>query len=164
VRALEGVSLFVSEIPARPGKTLGDRFWQAPGMDDQPLTRTEAEALLRYAEATYRATTAWRRRLAAAAAVFAVLFGLLFLVSAAQWWITSASIDDVVDAPLVEALGVEVPDPRPALERAQLRIRALLWGLAACGTGSALLVFGGAYFVVRPPPEIVPTASGQPPM
>lgn len=129
---------------------------------EQPLTRAEAQALLQYAEATYRSVTAYRRRIATAALAMALVFGLLFLLTAAQWLSTRARVDDVADVPLIEVVGVEVPDPRPALERAQLRIQSLLWGALAGASGAAATLFVAVYLIARGditlrPPSGAPT-------
>ena len=118
---------------------------------EQPLTRTEARALLQYAEATYRSVTASQRRIAAAALALTVVFALLCLISGVQWLQTRSRVAAVVDAPLVEALGVEIADPRPALERMQLRVQALAWGGATGATGLLALLLGAIYLVARPP-------------
>jgi hypothetical protein len=118
---------------------------------EQPLTRPEADALLHYVEATYRAVTAPQRRVAMAALVLAALFGVLTLIGGVQWLRTRARIDDVADKPLVEALGVAIPDPRPAMERAQLRIQALVWGVAGVAAAMLGLLFSAVYAVARPP-------------
>lgn len=117
---------------------------------DQPLSRAEAQALLAYVEATYRSVTATRRRIATAALAVAIVFGLLCAASAIQWAATRARIAAVDDTPLVEALGVEIPDPRPALERGQLRLQALVWQLASAGTGVVTLLFAALYALLRP--------------
>lgn len=117
---------------------------------EQPLTRAEAQALLSYAEATYRSVTASQRRIAVVALALATVFGLLSLVSGSQWLQTRSSIDDVVDEPLVEGFGIQVPDPRPALERAQLRIQSLIWGVAAAASVALTLLFAAVYAIVRP--------------
>ena len=133
---------------------------------DEPITRDEAHALLQYAEATYREVTSTRRRLARVALIVTAVFALLFVVTASQWLGTRNRVDDVRDAPLAGALGVEIPDPRPALERAQLRIQALLWGsLSAVSAVAALLSFA-AHVIARPGRLEIrpPQAEAQPPI
>ena len=135
---------------------------------DQSLTRAEAQALLQYVELTYRSVTATRRRVATAALAVAILFGLLCAISTVQWATTRSSIDAVADESLIEVVGVRIPDPRPALERTQLRLQALVWGLAASVTGAVTLLFLAVYGLARvpPPPELpirkagTPSASG----
>lgn len=130
---------------------------------DQSLTRSEAQALLAYVEATYRSVTATRRRVAIGALAVAIVFGLLSLFSAVQWLTTRASIDDVADRPLVDVVGVEIPDPRPALERGQLRLQSMVWGFVSAGTGMVALLFGVLYLLARPPRAPVLSSEQGPP-
>ena len=122
--------------------------------DDQPLTREEAQQLLARTEAIYRSVTGPRRRVATAALILAGLFGVLTLVSGVQWLQTRSQVEQVVDEPLVEALGVEIPDPRPAMERARLRIQALVWGVATAGAAAVMLLFAALHLVARPPAAV----------
>jgi hypothetical protein len=117
---------------------------------DEPLTSADAQALLRYAQVTYGAVTEQRRRLAIAFLAIAVLFGAVTLVCAVKWGTTAAQIDQVRDAALVDTLGVRVPDPRPAFERAELRMRAFGWAVVAAGSGLIALVAAGLFALVRP--------------
>ena len=119
--------------------------------DEPPLSRAEAQALLRYAEATYRATTASQRRIATAALALTCLFALITLVAGVQALRIRAGVDDVADRPLVEALGVQIADPRPFMERAQLRIEAVVLGVAAAGAGLITLLCLAVFAIARPP-------------
>lgn len=119
---------------------------------DEPLTSADAEALLSYAQVTYRAVTEQRRRLSAAFLAIAVLFGAIALVCAVQWAGTAAQIDEVRDAALIDTLGVRVPDPRPAFERTELRMRAFGWAVVTVGAGLIALIAAGFYALVRPSP------------
>lgn len=119
---------------------------------DQSLTRSEAQALLAYVELTYRSVTATRRRVAAAALAVAILFGLLCAVSTVQWATHRSRISAVPDEALIDVVGVRIPDPRPALERGQLRLQSLVWGLAAAVTGAVALLFLVVYGLARVPP------------
>lgn len=136
---------------------------------DDPLTRADAQALLRYAQVTYGAVTEQRRRLSAAFLVLAVLFGVIALVCAVKWGSTRAQIEEVRDAALIDTLGVRVPDPRPAFERTELRIRAFGWAVFAAGSALVALVTAALYALVRPAPlpdeleALQPGARGQPP-
>lgn len=139
---------------------------------DEPLTRADAEALLRYAHVTYSAVTEQRRRMSAMFLAIAVLFGAIALVCGVQWATTTAQINDVQDAALVDTLGVRVPDPRPAFERTELRIRAFGWAVVAAGSGLIALVAAGISALARPtplPPDLQAlaareaAASGAPP-
>jgi hypothetical protein len=123
----------------------------------EPLTRAEAQALLRYAQVTYGAVTEQRRRLSIAFLAIAVLFGAVALLSGVRWGTTAAQIDQVQDTALVDTLGVRVPDPRPAFERAELRMRAFGWAVVTAGTGLLALIAAGMFALVRPaplPPEL----------
>ena len=124
---------------------------------DEALTRADAEALLAYAQVTYAAVTEQRRRLAKAFLAVALLFAALALLSGVKWATTASQIDEVEDAALIDTLGVRVPDPRPAFERTELRIRAFGWGVVAAGTGLIALLAAGMFALVRPaglPPEL----------
>jgi hypothetical protein len=136
----------------------------------EPLTRADAQALLRYAQITYTAVTEQRRRFATGFLVIAVLFGVIALVCAVKWAATAAQIDSVEDAALVDTLGVRVPDPRPAFERAELRMRAFGWAVVTAGAGLIALMAAGAFTLLRPtplPPQLQdlhgPSRSGDPP-
>ncbi len=120
-------------------------------MEEQPLSRAEAQALLQYAEATYRSVTTYRRRVAAAAVALMIVFGLVCVFAAAQWLSTRSRVDDVPDRALVEALGVEIPDPRPAVERGQLRLQSLLWGVVTGAAATMTLLSLAVYLMSRPP-------------
>ena len=140
--------------------------------DEQALTRAEARALLAYADVTYRSVTSLRRRVATIALAVAVLFGVLCIVSTVQWAGDRARLARVTDEALVDVLGVQVPDPRPAIERGQIRVQILLWGFGAATSGAVTLLFLAIYCVLRPP--ALPSAvrelnaaappTGQPPM
>lgn len=116
------------------------------------MSRGDAEVLLRYSQAIFRAVTEQRRRQATAALIVAVLFGLISLWSLAQWVTTRNAVAEVPDDPLIEVVGVGIPDPRPALQRGELRLRAFVWGAAAVASGTMLLLGALAYFLVRPTP------------
>ena len=120
--------------------------------------------LLRYAQVTYAAMTEQRRRLSTALLGIAVLFGAIALLCAVKWGTTVAQIDEVRDAALIDTLGVRVPDPRPAFERAELRIRAFGWAVVAVGSGVVALVAAALYALVRPaplPPDLQALQAGR---
>ena len=94
--------------------------------------------------------------MAGAALVLAGLFALLTLFSGFQWLDTKSQVADVADKPLVEALGVEIPDPRPAVERTMLRMQALVWGAATAGAATFTLLFSAVYLVARPDAALRP--------
>ena len=118
---------------------------------DEPLTRAEGKVLLEYAHLTYDAVTSYRRRLARIALGMAAIVGVLCIFSATQWLSTSNRVSEVGDETLVEAMGVQIPDPRPALERGQLRVIATLWEFVTIASGVITVMFLAAYALARPP-------------
>ena len=118
---------------------------------DEPLTHAQAEAILEYAQLTYTAVTSWRRRLASVALIMATVVGLMCAFSATRWLSTRSELADIPDEALIDVMGVEIPDPRPALERAQLRVVSLLWGFGAGLTGAITLLFLALHALARPP-------------
>ena len=125
----------------------------APGPTGSELiTQSQATDLLRYAQLTYRAVTEQRRRIALIALVIACVFGVIALWAGSNWLGATSAIDEVEDASIVDVMGVQIPDPRPALERGELRLKAFGWGIVG-GTSLlfALLAFG-IYLLVRPTP------------
>lgn len=119
---------------------------------EEPLTRAEARALLAYADLTYRSVTSMRRKIAAMVLVLAVLFGLLCIVTAVQWAGDRSRLAAIEDRPLVDALGVQIPDPRPAFERGAVRVQMLVWGVTAAVSAVLTVLCLGVYWLVRPPP------------
>jgi hypothetical protein len=90
--------------------------------------------------------------------VIAVLFGLVTIWSADHYADLREQGDAVKNSALVDRFGVRIPDPRPAIERAELRMRATAFGGLAVVTG---LVAAGSVvgaLLVRPPNE--PRAPG----
>lgn len=116
-----------------------------------PATSEQLEQLQRYAELTYRTLTGQRRRVAAAALVVALVFGLLALLAGVRWADTNRQAAAVQDATLVEGLGLSIPDPRPAVERAELRLRAVVLGIAAVACGGTSLLAVGVWALMHPP-------------
>ena len=105
-------------------------------MDAQePLTREQGRALLEYAQLTYEAVTSYRRRVARVALAMAAIVGVMCIFSATQWLSTSNRVSEVTDETLVDTMGVRIPDPRPALERGQLRVIAALWEFVTIASG-----------------------------
>ena len=119
---------------------------------EETLTRAEARALLAYADLTYRSVTSMRRKIAGGVLVLAALFAVLCAGTAMQWADDRSRLAAIEDRTLLDALGVEVPDPRPAFERGQVRVQMFLWAFVAavCGALSALCL--AVYWLVRPPP------------
>lgn len=137
-------------------------------MGDEPMTRADAAVLLAYSQAIHRAITEQRRRQAAVALAVTLLFGALAVWAGLQWSSTRQAVAEVPDDPLIEVLGVRIPDPRPAVQRTELRVRALLWGAGAAGATTIALLAAAAYLLVRPSPLPKGLAeyddAGQPPM
>lgn len=107
----------------------------------------------------YQAVTAGQRRAATLLAVVAVLFGVVALWSVSRYTALKEQVDAVEDAALVDRFGLRIPDPRPAIERAELRVRATAFGGLAVVVG--LVAAGAAVgaLLVRPP-KGAPTAPG----
>jgi TRAP-type C4-dicarboxylate transport system permease small subunit len=122
------------------------------------------DLLVRYAEATYEAVTGQRRRQARIALAIAVLFGLLACFGALRWADLRDQAAATPDAALVEGLGVTLPDPRPALVRVELRLRAFMYGSAAIGFGGVALLALASWAMVRPPSPPRRIGDDQPPM
>ena len=114
--------------------------------------RVHDAALLRYAEATYRAVTEQRRRQAAVALGVVLVFGLVTLIAGVQWISVRTQVDELPNDPLIEAFGVSIPDPRPAIERVELRIKAFVWGMVSITSLMLSLLAVGTYLMVRPTP------------
>ena len=122
-----------------------------------PATAAQVDQVLAVVASTYRATTDLRRRMARIVAVVGLVFALMAVVAAVQWQQAGAAVDEVRDEALIDVLGVQIPDPRPAVERTGLRIRAVLWGAGAFALTALALLAGGIYLLVRPtrlPPEV----------
>lgn len=110
----------------------------------------------------YHVATTGQRRAAWLLAFIAVLFGVVALWSLSRYAELQQQINTVQDSALVERFGVRIPDPRPAIERAELRVRATAFGGLAVVTG---LVTVGAVIgalLIRPPKE--PGAPGEQPV
>lgn len=108
--------------------------------------------LLRYAELTYQVVAGQRRRQAWTRLLVALVLGALAVVAGLRWADAREQARGVEDEALVEALGVSIPDPRPAIQRAELRVRAFFYGWAAVSCGSLALLSVAAWAAVRPPP------------
>lgn len=127
------------------------RMPPSPGSSDAEL--------LRYAEATYQAVTDLRRRTAWVALVLAVACLLAAAWSGLRWREANAAAAAVQDRALVEAFGVSLPDPRPSLERTELRARAFLHGSVAVGAAGLGLISLAVSALLRPAPP--PSRSGE---
>ena len=116
-----------------------------------PPTGSSDAELLRYAEATYRAVTDLRRRTAWVALVLALACLLAAAWSGLRWREANAAAAAVQDRALVEAFGVSLPDPRPSLERTELRARAFLHASVAVGAAGLALINLAVWALLRPP-------------
>jgi hypothetical protein len=132
--------------------------------DAELLSRPQRARLPRYAEATYLAVTQQGRRQAAVALGVVLVFGIVTLVAGMRWAALRTEITELPDDPLIEAFGVRIPDPRPAIERTELRIRAFAWGMVAMTSLVLSLLAFGIYLLVRPTPlrAIAPTDRAPP--
>lgn len=137
-------------------------------LSPEEFTRAKARLLTEPAPTTsspdgamllYQAVTAGQRRAATLLAVVAVLFGVVALWSVGRYAALREQVDAVEDAALVDQFGVRIPDPRPAIERAELRVRSTAFGSLAVVAG--LMAAGAAVgaLLVRPPKD-APTAPG----
>jgi len=128
---------------------------------DGPLTSAEfalaKERLLGggqtvdYAFLAYQAVTATRRRSARVAAAVAVLFAVMSLWGLARQADLRRQAAAVEDAALVEALGVRIPDPRPDIERLELRVRATAYGVVALVAALPAAAAALLWLLLRPP-------------
>ncbi len=99
----------------------------------------------------YRLISSWLRRVAAAMAVVALLFGVVAGWSGLRYLDVTAQGETIKDAAIAQGFGVRIPDPRPTIERGVLEAKATAYGALAAMTGVvALGALAGALFV-RPP-------------
>lgn len=134
--------------------------------DGDDLRAAQLAALVELTAHTYRTVTEQRRRVAAFFTAVAVLFAVLGLAAGYQWLQTRQQAADVEDRPLIEALGVRIPDPRPSMERAALRVRGAVYGTAAVGALVVALLALGLRLLVAPskPPPAAAALLRQPPI
>ncbi|MGH3112683.1 MAG: SHOCT domain-containing protein [Gaiellaceae bacterium] len=101
-------------------------------LSPEEFGRAKARLLVEPAPATsspdgamvlYHTVTAGQRRAAALLAMVAVLFGAVALWSVSRYAALREQVDAVEDAALVDRFGVRIPDPRPAIEQAELHVR-----------------------------------------
>lgn len=101
----------------------------------------------------YRLVSSWLRRVAAAMAVVALLFGLIAGWSGMRYLDIDAQAETIKDAAIVQGFGVRIPDPRPTIERGVLEAKATAYGGLAAVTGViALSALVGAV-LSRPPTQ-----------
>jgi hypothetical protein len=118
------------------------------------------QLLLALTAANLRSSREQRRRIGAFVLAFAALCAAVALLFAGLWVATDRRADAISDRPLVriDALNVEIPDPRPSLERGTLRLRALVYGVAALASAGVGLVAAVLWVLIRPsrlPPDLV---------
>jgi hypothetical protein len=99
----------------------------------------------------YQLITSWLRRLAAAMAVVALLFGLVAGWSGLRYLDVNAQAKAVTDAAIAQGFGVRIPDPRPTIERTTLEVKAAAYGGLAAVTGVIALGALAGTILVRPP-------------
>jgi hypothetical protein len=131
-----------------------------PAQRPQPLTPLPAPPARRAAVAPpapdgalllYRLVTSWQRRVAWVLAIVTLLFAAACLWSALRAVELNGQAAAVEDVALVDRFGIRIPDPRPAIERAELRVRATAYSGLAIGTGLAASVTLLGVLLVRPP-------------
>jgi hypothetical protein len=99
----------------------------------------------------YHVVTAGLRRAAWTLVIIALLLGLAAAWSTNQASELLAQADAIEDSPLAEGFGITIPDPRSTIERAELRVRAMVYNGFAVVTG---LMTAGTLFaalLLRPP-------------
>lgn len=119
-------------------------------MAENAVSPAELERLLRYAELTYRAVTEQRRRQAVVALVVGGVFAVVTVFAGLQWQSVRSQVGEVADADLVEALGIRIPDPRPAIQRGELRLKAFVWGVVTVGALVLTVLALAVHQMVRP--------------
>ena len=97
-----------------------------------------------------RAVTEPRRRVSVTFLAVAVVCGVLCLFCLLRASTLRAQASAVQDAALVEALGVAIPDPRPNLERLELRARAAVWSVGAGATAGVGALAVLTWLALRP--------------
>jgi len=99
----------------------------------------------------YRAVTTGQQRAAWLLAIVAVLFGAIAFWSAVRAVDLQEQASSVRDAALVERLGIRIPDPRPAIERAEFQVRATAFGGLTLVAGLFAVAAVAGALLVRPP-------------
>jgi Short C-terminal domain len=108
----------------------------------------------------YQAVTVGQRRAVWLLVVVAALFGAMALWSVGRYADLRGQIDAVKDSALVDRFGVRIPDPRPTIERAELRLRATAFGGLAVVSGLVTVGATVSALLVRPPKDLrAPKAS-----
>ena len=99
----------------------------------------------------YRLITSWLRRVAAAMAIVALLFGLIAGWSGMRYLDLNAQGEAIKDAAIAQGFGVRIPDPRPTIERGVVEAKATAYGALAAVTGVIALGALVGALLVRPP-------------
>ncbi len=99
----------------------------------------------------YRLITSWLRRVAAAMAIVALLFGLIAGWSGLRYLDLNAQGQAIKDAAIAQGFGVRIPDPRPTIERGVVEAKATAYGALAAVTGVIALGALVGALLVRPP-------------
>jgi putative oligomerization/nucleic acid binding protein len=110
----------------------------------------------------YRLITSWLKRVAAAMAVVALLFGIVAGWSGLRYLDMHTQAEAIKEAAIAQGLGVRIPDPRPTIERGVLETKATAYGALTAVTGViALSTLAGA-LLIRPPTSHPTTQAAQP--
>jgi hypothetical protein len=99
----------------------------------------------------YRLISSGLRRASMALAVIALLFASVAGWSGVHYFELTSQVAAIQDTSLAHGLGLRIPDPRPAIERAVLQAKASGYGVLAAGTGLVALGSGVGALFVRPP-------------
>lgn len=99
----------------------------------------------------YRLMTSWLRRVAAAMAIIALLFGVVAGWSGLRYLDLNAQGAAIKDAAIAQGFGVRIPDPRPTIERGVVEAKATAYGALTAMTGVIALSSLAGALLVRPP-------------
>ena len=122
------------------------RLLGPPPLPAPPVSQGPDGALL-----LYRVVTTWQRRAAWVLAVVALSFGAVCAWSTLRTLDLRAQADAVEDVTLAQGFGIRIPDPRPTIERAELRVRSTAHGGLAAVTGLVAATALSGALLIRPP-------------
>ncbi len=111
----------------------------------------------------YRLITSWLRRVAAAMAIVALLFGLIAGWSGLRYLDMNAQGEAINDAAIAQGFGVRIPDPRPTIERGVVEAKATAYGALTAVTGVIALGALVGALLVRPPASQAEAENAVPP-
>lgn len=117
------------------------------------LLRSPSDAVRRQPDGAYllyRLVASWMRRLAAAMAVVALLFGAVASWSGVRYLQLNGQAAAIKDASIARGLGFRIPDPRPSIDRAVLEAKATAYGAFTAGTGLIALGTLTGALLIRP--------------